>query len=191
VAVAFGGTVINNENDWMANLRWFLPKWVQANRPDEYSETVQIFAPAFLQEFKNKLDSGDLEWTFLRSATIYSTGHSLGGGLAQQFAYALPLDPAVPRVKHVYAFDPSPVTGFYSVEAALRDQNRKGLYIDRIYERGEVLAIVRSFTSFLVQPSVSEPTIRGVRYSLFYPANPVAGHSMTALACKLNEVVRS
>lgn len=187
VAVAFGGTVFNSENDWAANLRWFLPKWFLAGHPDEYSETVQIFAPAFVEEFKSKLRSGASEWAFLQDATIYSTGHSLGGGLAQQFAYALPVDDAVQRVNHVYAFDPSPVTGYFSVEQSVREHNQKTLFIDRIYERGEILAIVRSLTSFVVMPSEAEPTIRGVRFSLFYPANPIAGHSMSELACKIYE----
>jgi hypothetical protein len=86
----------------------------------------------------------------------------------------------------VFAFDPSPVTGYYSVEKAIREHNRKTLSIDRIYERGEILAIVRSLTSVVVMPSETSPTIRGVRFSLFYPANPIAGHSMSELACRLN-----
>lgn len=191
VAVAFGGTVFNNQNDWAANLRWFLPKWFLAGHPDEYSETVQIFAPAFVDEFKSKLRSGTSDWAFLKDATIFSTGHSLGGGLAQQFAYALPVDDAVQRVAHVFAFDPSPVTGYFSVEQSIREHNQKTLFIARIYERGEILAIVRSLTSVLVVPSESEPTIRGVRFSLFYPANPIAGHSMSQLACKLHEAAGS
>ena len=190
VAVAFGGTVFNNGNDWLSNLRWFPPSWFVAGHPDEYSETVQEFGPAFVAEFKRRAGSADEQWAFLKHATLYSTGHSLGGGLAQQFAYALPLDDSMPRVAKVYAFDPSPVTGFYSVDAAVRDVNRQGLQIDRIYERGEILALVRSFTSFFVAPSAEAPAIRGVRYSLFPTANPISGHSMSTLACKLYSASR-
>lgn len=179
VAVAFGGTVFNNMNDWIANLRWFLPK-----HEDEYTSIVKVLGPAFVQEYRQRLL--DPEWGFLKSATIYATGHSLGGGLAQQFAYSLSRDGAAPRVSQVFAFDPSPVTGFYSVPKRVRDKNRRGLRIDRIYERGEVLAILRSLTSFIYPPSTVNPSIRAVRYSLFYPANPIAGHSIKALACKLN-----
>lgn len=178
IVVAFGGTVFNSGKDWKSNLRWFLPK-----HKDEYTEIVEVFAPAFITEFKRRASApgGD----YLKGASIYSTGHSLGGGLAQQFAYALPPDTVVPRVTHVYAFDPSPVTGFFSVQPEVRDVNKVGLSIDRIYERGEILALVRSFTSFFVQPSASSPSIRGVRYALFYPDNPVTGHSMIELACKM------
>jgi hypothetical protein len=188
VAVTFGGTVLGNRNDLLANVRWFLPRAFLAGHPDEYSAVVQLFAPHFAQEYRRRLESSEADWAFLKTARLYSTGHSLGGGLAQQFAYSLPLD-AAHKVDKVYAFDPSPVTGFYSVDEAVREHNRRGLYIDRIYERGEVLALVRSLTSFVKQPTARDASIRGVRYSLFYPATPVGGHSISHLACELSKVV--
>jgi hypothetical protein len=180
VAITFGGTVFRNKMDWRANLRWFIPGHV-----DEYSLTQIQFARAFAHECirRNKLGQPV-------SAHLYSTGHSLGGGLAQQFAYALPNDPGVPRVEKVYAFDPSPVTGFFSVDRKARDINRASLKIDRIYERGEILAIARSFTSLFWKPSDRAPEIRGVRYSLFNTCNPIAGHSMKMLAGKLEAAAR-
>ena len=140
VAVTFGGTVFNNEMDWRANLRWFLP----GGWRDEYTDVVRSFAPAFIPEFLRRLNG-----RAPTSVELVSTGHSLGGGLAQQFAYAHCLDDRVPRVANVYAFDPSPVTGFFSVRRSVRNVNRQGLKIDRIYERGEILAIVRSIISVL------------------------------------------
>jgi hypothetical protein len=178
VVVAFGGTIFTSGKDWKSNLRWFIPK-----HKDEYTEIVAVFGPAFVSEFQRRANAP--EGTHLRGVSLYATGHSLGGGLAQQFAYALPINDAVPRVQHVYAFDPSPVTGFYSVAPYIRDINKVSLSIDRVYERGEILALVRSFTSFFVPPSASNPAIRGVRYNLFYTANPISGHSMSELACKL------
>jgi len=180
IAVAFGGTVFTSGKDWKSNLRWFLPK-----QKDEYSQIVDVFGPAFVAYFTLKIR--DPEWVHLRNATIFSTGHSLGGGLAQQFAYSLPTNSEVPRVAQVFAFDPSPVTGFYSVEKALRNMNKASLRIDRIYERGEVLAILRSLASLFVKPSANSPTIRGVRYSLFVPADPIRGHSILELASKIED----
>jgi Lipase (class 3) len=177
IAVAFGGTILGNKKDWRANLRWFLPK-----SPDEYSAVVQTFAPQFVAAFARLLSSGRT----VPQTMLVSTGHSLGGGLAQQFAYCLRPTETVPRVHKVFAFDPSPVTGFFSVKKAIRDANSKSLYIDRIYERGEVLAIVRSVLSVLWKPSATSPTIRGVRYSLFRTCNPIAGHSMVRMAGKLD-----
>lgn len=181
VAVTFGGTVFNNDADWRANLRWFLP----GRKGDEYTEVVQTFAPAFDAEFKRRsksMDSGRLS-----KLEIYATGHSLGGGLAQQFAYSLPNN-SLKRVKQVYAFDPSPVTGFFSVEKTLRDENKIGLLIDRIYERGEILALLRSLTSLVFKPSAINAAIRGVRYNLFRAWNPIAAHSIDELAAKLDAV---
>jgi pimeloyl-ACP methyl ester carboxylesterase len=178
VAVAFGGTVFNNGKDWRANLRWFLP-----GRNDEYTQVVRTFAPAFVEEFERRLKGED--GLNLSKAKLFATGHSLGGGLAQQFAYSLPLTPTVPRVDTVYAFDPSPVTGFYSVPILLRDKNKWDLFIDRIYERGEILALVRSLTSLVYKPSKRHAAIRGVRYNLFHSWNPIADHSIFQMAAEL------
>jgi hypothetical protein len=100
----------------------------------------------------------------------------------------LPINEGVPRVEHVYAFDPSPVTGFFSVERDLRDQNSKDLKIDRIYERGEIVAYLRIFTNFFDPPSADHPIIRQVRYNLFSAWTAVAKHSIARLACRLYRV---
>jgi len=179
VAVTFGGTVGRNRNDWLSDLRWFTKK-----ENDEYTVIVKTFGAAFVDEYKRRrnLPGGE----FLRQADVFSTGHSLGGGLAHQFAYALPPDSSVPRVKQVYAFDPSPVTGYYSVPIDLRTQNSKDLRIDRIYERGEILAFFRALVNLVYPPTKEKPAIRQVRYNLFYSLNPFAGHSMADLAFNLN-----
>jgi hypothetical protein len=176
VAVAFGGTVFRNEMDWRANLRWFWP-----GKTDQYTLTQLEFANEFPQEWMRRIAAGKSPATL----ELFSTGHSLGGGLAQQFAYALPLVPLVSRISKVFAFDPSPVTGYSRVDRQTRERNCVDLKIDRIYERGEILAIARSLTSFFIRPKAQNPEIRGVRYNLFYTCNPIAGHSMKMLAGKL------
>jgi len=183
VAVAFGGTVLESGKDWRSNFRWFIPY-----HDDEYTEIVQRFAPAFAEEFLKREEQP--QWAFLRQASIYATGHSLGGGLAQQFAYSLPKDPPGPHVTQVFAFDPSPVTGYYSVKEDIRQYNERDLKIDRIYERSEILAILRSFTNFVYKPSAANPSIRHVRYSLFRTRNPFASHSIEQLARQLEAAAR-
>jgi hypothetical protein len=175
LAVTFGGTVFTNLADWRANLRWFIP-----TDNDEYSVVAKAFAKYFVKAFPVHTAGWD-------SPTIYSTGHSLGGGLAQQFAYALPYNPEaplknIPRVTKVYAFDPSPVTGYYSVKRRLRRHNSRGLHIDRIYERREILAYLRSIMNFIHPPSADNPSIRQLRYNLFPTRNPFAGHSIADFA---------
>jgi hypothetical protein len=183
LAVAFGGTVFESGKDWRSNFRWFIP-----HHKDEYTEIVQRFAPAFAAEFLKRKEQP--ECAFLQHVSIYATGHSLGGGLAQQFAYSLPKNPSGPHVSQVFAFDPSPVTGYYSVEKTIREYNERGLKIDRIYERGEVLAFLRSLTNFLYKPSAANPSIRHVRYALFRTHNPITGHSIAELTCNLETAAR-
>jgi len=181
LAVAFGGTVFDDWKDWFSNLRWFIP-W----HDDEYTQVVRTFGPAFVEEYKRRFAASS-------RPKLFSTGHSLGGGLAQQFAYSLPIDPAgiVPRVSEVYAFDPSPVTGYFSVVRELRDSNKRELSIGRIYERGEILALARSLMSLVEKPTAQAPAIGGTRYSLFYGWNPIADHSIVQLAHKIDRAAHA
>ncbi len=189
VVVAFGGTVFSNWKDWKSNLHWLNPF-----QQDEYSVTVNEFSPKFAEMLAEQKKMPG--WEFLQNATIYSTGHSLGAGLAEEFAYSLPSDSGgEAHVTEVYAFDPSPVTGFLSVKKATRKVNKKGLKIARIYERGEVLAILRSITSAIHKPPAADPEVTQRRYNLFGDdrfglTNPIAGHSIPHLACGLEKVAR-
>jgi hypothetical protein len=176
VAVVFAGTVATNIEDWISNLRWFLPK-----HRDEYTELVSAFIPEFAKIFEQCFPENP--------PVIHATGHSLGGGLAQQFAYALPnhIKFDQPKVIQVFAFDPSPVTGYYSVGKTLRARNTMGMKIDRIFERGEVLATARSLVALIYPPSTINPAIRAVRYDFYGVQNPIRAHSIARLAEGLYE----
>lgn len=186
VVVTFGGTVFSNWKDWKSNLHWLDPF-----QKDEYTLVIDRFAPEFKTSFDGKTQATG--WEFLKSATVYATGHSLGGGLAEEFAYSVPPNSdGSRRVTRVYAFDPSPVTGFLSVKKTLREDDKRGLKIDRIYERGEVLAILRSITSTIHKPPAKNPEVRQLRYNLFGNdrfgfTNAIAGHSIEQLACGLKK----
>lgn len=180
LVVSFGGT--DSGIDWRSNFRWFIPE-----SEDEYSIVAKQVTTAFAAEFKRRLQQP--ENAYLREMKLNTTGHSLGGGLAQQFAYALPADPdgLVPRVSRIYAFDSSPVTGHGDVDEATLRTNVIGMRTDRIYERGEFLAAARAFTGLFLVPSDKNPAIRGVRYMFFWktPVDAVSSHSMPRLACYL------
>ncbi|MGA2889255.1 MAG: hypothetical protein ABSE51_14495 [Terracidiphilus sp.] len=186
VVVAFGGTVFSSWKDWKSNLHWFNPF-----QHDEYSLVAGEFGREFADAFARQRKTPG--WEFLEKASLYSTGHSLGGGLAEEFAYSLPANcTGVPRVAKVYAFDPSPVTGFLSIKRSTRVENKKGLKIDRIYERGEVLAILRSITSAVHKPPAVNPEVRQLRYNLFGNdrfgvTNSITGHSIQDLALGLKQ----
>jgi hypothetical protein len=177
VVVTFAGTEVKSWPDWFANLRWIIPR---ALRSDEYSLVAGKFGEAFVQEFQTR--SNQAEYSYLKESTIYSTGHSLGAGLAQEFAYSLPASEKVPRVDRVFAFDPSPVTGFRSLKLANLGQNVECLKIDRVYERGEVLAYIRSVENLVYRPSTERPAIRMVRYDVLPTHNPILGHNMLEFA---------
>jgi len=82
VAVAFGGTIFRSGKDWKSNLRWFLPF-----HEGEYTEIVRVFDPAFVSGFTRR--ARESRGAYWGKATIYSTGHSLGGvGPAIRLFYA-------------------------------------------------------------------------------------------------------
>lgn len=137
VVVAFGGTAASSVDDWEANLRWTLALF---GPKDEYTVLTDTFVPTFVQEYQRR--ENEPNWAWLKDASVISTGHSLGGGLSQRFAYSLQAKSGVPSVKEVYAFDPSPVSGKRSSPDFAEQAH--GLTIYRIYNRGEVLASLRS-----------------------------------------------
>ncbi|MEX3846244.1 lipase family protein [Paraburkholderia sp. BR10882] len=141
VIVAFGGTAASSMDDWKANLRWLL---APLHPTDEYSVLTDTFVPTFITEFNRRV--AEPQWAWLKRAHVIATGHSLGGGLAQRFAYSLSAKSGVPAVKVVYAFDPSPVSGKRSAPDFAEQAD--GLTIYRIYNRGEILASLRSLLHF-------------------------------------------
>lgn len=137
---------------------------------------------------------------------VYATGHSLGGGLAQQAGY---LDA---RIKAVYAFDTTPVTNWSYLQVR---QNREGLAckrallaqplpdrsaqeaalqacktlviknpyptIYRVNHWNEGLAYVRNLTT-----RFNTRRINRSDYAFFFEKDrPVAAHEMGILACHL------
>ena len=182
VAVVFRGTDFRSLPDWRANLRWFA-RFVPGYE-DQYTLVSSRLGREFVERAAARLAAGG-PGAALR---VVSAGHSLGGGLAQHFAYSLPPASdggvAVPRVEHVYAFDPSPVTGWYSVPRELREANARGLVIDRVFEHGEVLAYLRLLQSYVMPPSAQDPAVREIRFN-FHVADAFANHSMVRLACDL------
>jgi len=181
VIVAFGGTA--SLDDVGANARWFLP----FGEPDAYHALTDEFVPAFSKAYRARLDQP--EWAWLQKARVISTGHSLGGGLAQRFAYSLKPANKVPGVNEVYAFNPSPVSGKRSV---LNYKERaEGLTIYRIYNRGEILAGVRSILQWGNPGNERNQgqTFVEIRYSSDWswrstsPAGWIKAHGMHQLAC--------
>jgi hypothetical protein len=99
--------------------------------------------------------------------SLYTTGHSLGGGLAQNLAYS------DTRIKDAIVFDPSPVTGYSTV---VKDSEVNcNVRVLRIYERGEALQYVRATIRLFYTLSRN---IQEVAFNLIHSGgNPILNHS--------------
>jgi len=189
VVVAFRGTDFTSLKDWKANFRWFtrlLPFY-----RDQYTVVSKNLSVEFRKELERRIGTGETE----ASADVTATGHSLGGGLAQHFAYSyrIPGDPSAaaaapfPRITTMTVFDASPVTGWSSLPWKTRRRNAEGLTIDRVFEHGEVLSYVRLATSLVSPPSERDPAIREIRFNFDPSVNFIENHSMRILAAGLRK----
>ena len=165
IVIGFKGTNFTSLSDWRSNLRW-VTRFLPLPGRDEY-QIVHAHAQKMVDLALTKArESFPLAPAF----DIYTTGHSLGGGLAQLLAYS------DARVMGAVAFDPSPVTGYGSL--VTDEQVNCNARVVRIYERGEVLQYVRSVLRRFY--SLSE-NINEVSFDLIHAGgNPVSNHSMTA-----------
>jgi hypothetical protein len=189
VVVAFRGTDFTSLKDWKANLRW-LTRLLPFYR-DQYTVVSRDLSGEFRDELSRRIRTGETG----ADAVVTATGHSLGGGLAQHFAYAfkVPGDASVatatalPRITTMTVFDPSPVTGWSSVPWKTRRRNAEGLTIDRVFEHGEALSYVRLATSLVWPPSERNPAIREIRFNFDPSVNFIENHSMSILADGLRD----
>jgi hypothetical protein len=169
--IAFRGTNFTSADDWISNFRWLtraLPVY------DQYDQ-VRGLTPTFIEKIK-------AHPCYRPESRIASTGHSLGGGLAQLAAYT------VPEIRHAFAFDPSSVTGYYGVPKGARECHDMGLKIERIYERHEILSRLRYVMRAIYPWSTYDPQIRSIRFAAEAKGDSVDQHNLLILANKLLEL---
>jgi pimeloyl-ACP methyl ester carboxylesterase len=145
----------------------------------------QVFQEAFVSKLADWMEKESLEMF-----RLVAVGHSLGGGLAQCFAYSFPSKDAISNVtvSEVFAFDPSPVTGKLSVDIELCQRNAKNFVIYQVFEHGEILAFIRLLLrKFLPIPSI--PRVLTYRFN-FTKAGVISSHSMPELADALRKMRR-
>jgi len=164
LAFAFRGTEFSSWMDWHSNLRWFLPG------RDQY-QILADHVPLLIDDAKRRAIRrlGRLvpRWE------IITTGHSLGGGLAQLMAYKSR------EVGAAVVFDPSPVTGFH--QCVGDDEVHCNVPIWRAYARGEVLAYLRAALrlSYRLSENITEVEVGNLR------GNLISRHSMPAFLAEL------
>jgi hypothetical protein len=165
----FRGTRFTKFADWYSNLRWVtqcIPRvW------DQYRE-AQARVPAIVNALSAKFGN-DLK--------VITAGHSLGGGLAQHAGYS------TYGISNVYAFNPSPVTGFYSIQKHVREKNVENLKVLRMYEHGEILAYVRLIIRLFSPLRYRDPSIIEIRFN-FGTGNAVSEHGMITFARGLQAI---
>lgn len=172
VVIAFRGSDSKDLGDWQSNFRWL---YRLAPKFDQYAQ-VRTHIGEVIARVKKSGCNGP-------TIVFAAVGHSLGGGLAQQAAYANG------TIRYVYAFDPSPVTGFFDVSAIVRDRNVVGLGVDRAYESGEILALPRILIENIFPPRACGPRVRKVRFSML-TGLPLQQHNMEALTERLRAAAR-
>lgn len=160
VVIAFRGTW--GIKDWFyGNLYWLARHLPMENQYSSASKNTQEIIDHFSRSDK--------------PVQFYTTGHSLGGGLAQHALYSHPKN-----ILQAIAFDPSSATGFREqspknqVSACECDSlELKGeARIYRVYDAYEILANLRIFHKIFFNP---ERHIQEVRFS------NEASHSMQGL----------
>ena len=111
-------------------------------------------------------------------ARIYATGHSLGGGLAQQTGYMSK------SILEVYTFNTSPVTNWSKLRLDGDVRNAYPIF-HRVYHGGEFLEKVRFV-------STSATNARFGRHDIglqLKDRSNVAGHSIQLMACEFARLI--
>ena len=167
-AIVFRGTV--SLNSWISNAHWLF-KWLPYQ--DQYDQ-LKYIVPELVQEI-------DANHPYDSEYNIITTGHSLGGGLAQHACYVSE------KVKTAYVFNSSPVTGFTDIPKKRRAKTTEGVRIHRLYERGEILENFRFFMKivYLFKPTANRnPYLSEHRFD-FERAGLITEHGMLPIAVAL------
>jgi pimeloyl-ACP methyl ester carboxylesterase len=175
VVVAFRGT--SGDGDWVnGNLWWFTR---HMRNDDQLSRSR-----AHVQRIIDAVDSAARARGETLPVRIVTTGHSLGGSLAQHVLYAFPA-----RIEQAIVFDTSSVTGFVGVPkrsrvdgCACRPSIAPEARILRVYQTYEVLANLRIFHKIFFNP---ERHVHELRFPFEAPMNPIERHGMQDFTDKL------
>jgi Lipase (class 3) len=169
--IAFRGTENRSGqmfNDWRSNVAAFF-----GLEPTQYAVARQRMLP-LIDELKRVLAHQGAE------PRIFVTGHSLGGGLAQQTGY---LSKAV---KEVYTFNTTPVTNWSHLRLLGLVQNAYPIF-HRVYHGGEFLEKVRFVSTSATQARFGRHDI-GLQLN---GRTSFAGHSIQVIACGFAELLKN
>lgn len=171
VVIAFRGTENSKAQiikDWSSNFAAAL-----GFEPSEY-KLARTHMPKLISAINNEFSN--------KRPIIYATGHSLGGGLAQQLGY-MSRD-----VKEVITFNTTPVTNWSSLRLAVPGEVKNDYpIIYRLEHKGEFLSIPRFIASGFT-------STRFNRYDYGLPINKASyfeGHAIRIFACTFAQILAS
>lgn len=183
VAVVFRGTRATRISDWIANAHWFI------GIRDHYTDIDGFICNQIVERITAIFAANPSRaktWRGKQPRRLYCCGHSLGGGLARQLAYVFP-DGSVDEIA-VHAFDSSAVDGRYWLEnrnARVFDQENPSVKFNEIFERGEVLGVLRMAAKAF--PKTIQ-TISYYRFNYMKSLRPIKSHNMKDLASALKKI---
>lgn len=162
--IAFRGTenrLGQTFRDWRSNISAFF-----GFEPEQYAAARQRL-PTLIKALRESFIKHD------GKPRIYATGHSLGGGLAQQAGY-MSTD-----IFEVFTFNTSPVTNWSHL--ALDGEVRNAYpIIHRVYHGGEFLENARFVSTSVTNARFGRHDV-GVQLDM---RSPVGGHSIQLMACE-------
>lgn len=173
IIIGFRGTDFISLSDWRSNLRWFT-QFLPIPGSDQY-QIVHLHSKRMINLARERATE---KFPMAKGFKIYTTGHSLGGGLAQLLAFS------DEEFEGSVVFDPSPVTGYYNLVTD-EEVNCK-VNIMRVYERREVLHYIRSGlrTFYNLSDNIQEVSFDTIHSH----GNPVLNHSMSKLKIGLEKI---
>lgn len=177
IVFVFEGTNFKELSDWRANLRWFRP-WRKITTSGDQYDAVLEYACAMHRELLRE-EKGKVRFV--------TTGHSLGGGLAQQVYYA-----GLPNMERAVVFDTTPVTGFRDLAKDQRTVFYRQIHRDefptyrvlRVHEDGEILEFLRNFTQWFYK---RDSLIWAVEFKSQRLGGSVKRHAIARLVSKILE----
>ncbi|MEX0737756.1 MAG: DUF6792 domain-containing protein [Pseudohongiella sp.] len=147
--------------DWRSNIAAFF-----GFEPEQYAAARQHL-PTLIEALKKSFIEYDVK------PVIYATGHSLGGGLAQQAGYMSP------DILEVFTFNTSPITNWSQL--ALDGEVRNAYpIIHRVYHGGEFLENPRFVSTSATKARFGRHDV-GVQLDV---RSLVGGHSIQLIACE-------
>jgi hypothetical protein len=177
IVIAFRGTVFLNLFSLFANLHWISRYWFFTRRLSHY-DIIKDHFPSLVTEIKKSYENQHYKF--------YSTGHSLGGGLAIHCSYC------IEEIGQVYAYDASPVTGWFEISSELRKKCTKNLVVHTFYESAELLYYLRKFTqlSYLLNTTTNkDPYFIEYRANFHKGISPIPSHGMAHIVDGFEEAL--